>query len=248
MHPRTAGRRSTHRGPLITAAVLFAALVVGPGVGSSAAVVIPPAGGFYIQTSGPKAGPGIGDWYSSTDAGAGAGYNYLIITVPCGWPPATPLYVDLFSPEINAAGAAVSSDEPRGLGSDSTQFELYGPTASVGPGYNLPAPTTGIVATTYAPQPAPESWRRFEALSPATCGTYVLRSAVLGAGDDDNGWRVRVGTDNDGDPNNAPPTNSDDFASRPFLSAASSLKPCSAAYSRPSLSRQASRSSTRLEN
>lgn len=215
MHARTATRRSTHRGSVGVAVVIFAALIIGPGVGTSSAVVVPPAGGFYIQSSGPNAGPGIGDWYSSTPAGAGNGYNYLLITVPCGWPPATPLYVDLFSPEINAAGAAVSSDEPRGAGSDSTQFELYGPGASVGPGYNLPAPGAGIVQTTYTPQPAPESWLRFATLSPVACGSYVLRSAVIGAGDDDNGWRVRVGTDNDGDPNNALPANSDDFDGLP---------------------------------
>ena len=215
MHSRTAMRRSTDRGSVAIAVAIFAVMAIAQGVGTSSAAVVPPAGGFYIQTSGPNAGPGIGDWYSSTPAGAGNGYNYLLITVPCGWPPSTPLYVDLFSPEINAAGAAVSSDEPRGAGNDSTQFELYGPGASVGPGYNLPAPGAGTVQTTYAPQPAPESWLRFATLSPATCGSYVLRSAVLGAGDDDNGWRVRVGTDTDADPNNAPPANSDDFDGLP---------------------------------
>ena len=215
MQPWTAVRWRTRRGRVIAAASFLAALLVGSGAGSSAGVVVPPAGGFYIQTSGPNAGPGIGDWYSSTAAGAGAGYNYLVITVPCGWPSATPLFVDLFSPEINAAGAAISRDEPRGLASDSTQFELYGPGASIGPGYNLPAPGTGIVAATYPPQPAPEAWVRFASLSPATCGTYVLRSAVLGEGDDDNGWRVQVGTDNDADPNNAPPANADNFDGLP---------------------------------
>jgi uncharacterized repeat protein (TIGR01451 family) len=218
MHGLTVVRRGPVRGPLAAAAGLVAVVLVASGAGRSAAVEVPPVGGgFYIQTSGPNAGPGIGDWYSSVAAGAGAGYNYLTITVPCGWPPATPLYVDLFSPEMNAAGAASSRDEPRGSVSDSTTFELYGPGASVGPGYDHPLPggPLSIVATTFVPEPVlAEAWVRFATL-PATCGGYVLRSAVIGEGDDDNGWRVRVGADTDGDPNNAPPANSDDFDGLP---------------------------------
>ena len=124
--------------------------------GNDAAVEVPPpGGGFYIQTSGANAGTGIGDWYSSNTVGAGNGYNYLLITVPCGWPSATPLQVDLFSPEINANAVASSRDEPRGAGDDTTEFELYGPGAVVGPGYNLPAPGTGSWDTTYAPRLRP---------------------------------------------------------------------------------------------
>ncbi len=213
MEPRTARRPGAGLGSVIVAAGLLAALLLGSGVGTgSAAEVPPPSGGFYIQTSGPSAGAGIGDWYSSNTAGAGNGYNYLVITVPCGWPPATPLYVDLFSPEMNAAGALASSDEPRGSVSDSTEFELYGPNASVGapPSYDVPGPGAplSLGATTYIPQPAPEVWVRFATL-PAACGTYVLRSEVIGEGDDDNGWRVRVGTDNDMDPSTLPPITDD---------------------------------------
>ena len=206
----TAMRRGSVRGSTVALAALVA-ILAGSGAGSSAAVEVPPAGGgFYIQTSGPNAGPGIGDWYSSNAAGAGNGYSYLVVTVPCGWPSGTPIYVDLFSPEMNAQGALTSRDEPRGVGSDPTEFELYGPGATVGPGYNLPAPGTGIVETTYSPEPVlPEKWVRFATLNPVTCGRYVVRSAVIGAGDDDNGWHIRVGTDNDNDPTNAPPANSD---------------------------------------
>jgi uncharacterized repeat protein (TIGR01451 family) len=54
--------------------------------------------------------------------------------------------------------------------------------------------------------------------APVACGTYVVRSQVLtvdplnpgGAGDDQNSWRIRVGTDDDADPTNAPPPDSDD--------------------------------------
>ena len=212
MHLRTAWRPGAGRRTVV-AAGLLAALVIGPGTG--AALEIPPSGGFYIQTSGANTPVTIGDWYTSTTAGAGAGYHYITITVPCGWPSGTPLYVDLFSPEMNALGAVSLSDEPRNS-SDPTEFELYGPGATIGPGYDHPLPGTGSLATTYPPEPVlPEAWVRFATLSPVTCGSYLVRSAVLGQSDDDNGWRIRVGTDNDANPNNAPPANADDPDGQP---------------------------------
>jgi uncharacterized repeat protein (TIGR01451 family) len=188
----------------------------------------PPAGGaFSFQTSGPNTAITVGDWYSSTIPGAGAGYHYLTIVVPCGWPASTALHIDLFSPEMNrVAGALVQSEEPRG-NYDSTEFELYGPGASVGPGYAQPAPGTGVpgTRTVFAPGApgVPETWIRFATLDPAACGTYLLRSAVLaadpgnpaGEGDDDNGWRIRVGSDDDADPATAPPANADDPDGQP---------------------------------
>ena len=108
------------------------------------------------------------------------------------------------------AGALNLGDEPRGA-YDNTQFELYGPGVAAGPGTASPAPGTGIAGTqiTFPPgAPAvPEAWVRYWTLSPVTCGTYLLRTAV--SNDDDNGWRLRVGLDNDADPTNAPPANSD---------------------------------------
>lgn len=214
MQPQTARRIRAGRVSLVVAGAVLAALLVGPAV---EAVEIPP-GGFYIQTGGPNAAVTIGDWYSSNVAGAGSGYHYITINVPCGWPAATALHIDLFSPEMNrVSGALVQGDEPRN-NYDFTQFELYGPGATIGPGYAQPAPGTGIAGTrvTYPPgAPAvPEAWVRYMTLNPATCGAYVLRSQVLttapGEGDDDNGWRLRVGSDNDADPNNAPPVNSAD--------------------------------------
>jgi len=210
------------RAAAIAAAVL-AGLWLGPIPRQSAAVEVPPASGFYIQTGGPNTPVGIGDWYSAAAADAGSGYHYVTITVPCGWPSATPLHIDLFSPEMNqVAGSAGLGDEPRN-NYDFTEFELYGPNATIGPGYDQPGPGTGIPGTqvTYAPG-APgvvEAWVRHATLDPATCGTYVLRSAVLttapGDGNDDNGWRLRVGSDSDTNPNNAPPTNADDPDGQP---------------------------------
>ena len=67
------------------------------------------------------------------------GYHYVEITVPCGWPSGTPLYFDLFSPEMNqVAGSLGLGDEVRNS-YDSTQFELYGPGVSPGPGSASPS-------------------------------------------------------------------------------------------------------------
>jgi uncharacterized repeat protein (TIGR01451 family) len=195
--------------------VITIAIAFGPGARLGAAIEVPPAGGFYFQTSGPNTAVTIGDWYTATSAGSGAGYHYLEVTIPCGWPASTPIHFDLFSPEMNnVAGSLGIGDEVRGS-YDSTQFELYGPGATVGPGYANPSPGAGIAGTqTTYPPGAPavaEAWTRWVTLSPVSCGRYLVRSAVLVApdGDDDNGWRLRVGSDNDGDPNNAPPANSD---------------------------------------
>ncbi len=211
MVPRSA-RPAHARGRALLGWGIFAvAVVLGPAASSATAVDVPPSGGFYIQTSGPNALVTIGDWYSSNVVGAGNGYHYVEITVPCGWPSGTALNFDLFSPEMNqVAGALNLGDEPRGA-YDNTQFELYGPGVAAGPGTASPAPGTGIAGTqiTFPPgAPAvPEAWVRYWTLSPVTCGTYLLRTAV--SNDDDNGWRLRVGLDTDADPTNAPPANSD---------------------------------------
>ncbi|MEO8424081.1 MAG: hypothetical protein ABI595_09240, partial [Actinomycetota bacterium] len=186
----------------------------------SLAAEIPGVSVFSLQTSGPNVNPNTGSWYTS--ATAGAGHDYVVFTVPCGWPAATPVYVDLFSPEMNAVtGPSALSEEPAGA-YDSTQYELYGPGATVGPGFASPAPGAGIGGTrvTYQPGGAgvAEAWIRYATLAaPVACGSYVVRAQVLaadplnpgGTGDDQNGWRIRVGTDNDGIPTNAPPANYD---------------------------------------
>ena len=199
------------RRALVGGGLLAIAIAFGPWASNGAALEVPPIGGFYIQTSGPNAGVGIGDWYSSTTAGAGSGYNYVEITVPCGWPSGTPLHLDLYSPEINQTAGGLG-DEIRGAAFDSTQFELYGPGAAVGPGFANPAPGTGIAGSqiTYPSVATPQTWVRYRTLSPVACGRYLLRSAVLAPeGDDDNGWRLRVGLDDDANATTAPPANTD---------------------------------------
>ena len=136
------------------------------------------------------------------------------------------MHLDLFSPEMNRdAGALGGNEEPLG-NYDSTQFELYGPGVTQGPAENQPGPGTGISGSqvTYRPPAVgtPEEWTRYFTLpAPVACGNYLLRTEVLPAGadplnagaegNDQNGWRLRVGRDDDALPTNTPPANTDDY-------------------------------------
>ncbi|MEI8307796.1 MAG: DUF11 domain-containing protein, partial [Chloroflexales bacterium] len=173
----------------------------------------------YLQTNGPVSPISQGDWYTSNANGVTPpGYHYYDITVPCSWPATTPVYVDLFSPEM-VTDSLIDEMRPGGppinpnnfnSGND-TVFELYRP-GTIVTLPNLPAPGAvgSIIQTTYKPvnTGTADAWRRFATLpAPVACGTYVLRAKTVG--DDENGWHVRVGTDDDTDPTNPPPTNYD---------------------------------------
>ena len=184
------------------------------------AVELPGSSPFVMQTNGAPGPVTLGDWYSFGGAGGGSGFHYLQFWVPCGWPAGSAVHIDLYSAEMNGTFPAGFAEEPSGA-PDSTQFELYGPGVTVGPGFASPAPGAGIGGTrdTFQPDPGSPTWDRYETLAaPVACGSYVLRSQLLttdplnpgGSGDDQNGWRVRVGLDNDGDPTTAPPANTDD--------------------------------------
>lgn len=208
--------RLPSRFPRILPALVVLAMAGAAGLAkapAAAAAEVPPAGqAFAIQTNGPNAALGLGDWYTSTATGAGSGYHYIEFSVGCAWPSSLPINVDLFSAPMNTdAGVIAAHEEPNGS-LDNTEFELYGPGASIGPGFDKPAPGAGISGTrvTFAPEPAgvAESWARYATLAaPVVCGRYVLRAAT--SNDDQNGWRVRVGSDNDNDPANAPPATTD---------------------------------------
>ncbi|MBX0331539.1 DUF11 domain-containing protein, partial [Oscillochloris sp. ZM17-4] len=180
--------------------------------GGAIAIESPPAGlQTYLQTNGPTSDIGKGDWYTSDANGVLAGYHYHEITVPCGWPATLPVYIDLFSPEMVVAAVG---DEVRPMenlaNANATFFELYDVGTVIGPGPNQPAAGAAgsILSELYPPLATGEAWRRFATLAaPVTCGTYVLRAETLV--DDENSWRVRVGTDDDSDPDNVPPANYD---------------------------------------
>ncbi|HEV2891224.1 MAG TPA: Ig-like domain-containing protein [Frankiaceae bacterium] len=196
-----------------------------PVLPAAAVDLLPTTSPFFVQTNGATAGLAAGDWYTTPSAqGGGGGSQYVSFDIPCGWPANRAIYLDIFSPRITTA--AGSRDTVTGS-ADSTEFELYGPGATVGPGFNSPAPGTGVSGYRFSFQPdasAPQ-WESFAQIlgsgaDPAlTCGRYVLRSAILdndpfnltGGSDDQNYWVLRVGTDNDTDTSNTPPSNSDNF-------------------------------------
>jgi large repetitive protein len=157
---------------------------------------------YSIQTNGPGGAITLGDYYSAPTASGGSDQPHLIeLNVPCSWPTGTPLYVDLYSAGFNSSTANPGWNRYEEPGADAN----YG-TAS----YVLRNPGGTTVATqSYAPfSAATDSWTRFATLgAPVACGTYAL--SVDFTGDDQNGWRLRFGTDNDGNANNAPPANYD---------------------------------------
>ncbi|GAA5527385.1 hypothetical protein [Herpetosiphon gulosus] len=191
-------------------ALLSLVALLGVLVTPTKAVEIPPTGAsVYLQTNGPTNTLNNGDWYTNSLAGAGNGYHYFTVDIPCAWPSTEPVHIDIFSPEMNSN--ATLSDEIRGGVYDNTQFEFYtAGTPIVVPATPGPGAAGSLHQQTFVPASTPEAWLRFYTIAaPVTCGTYVLRSAT--SGNDENGWRLRVGRDNDADANNAPPANTDNF-------------------------------------
>ena len=128
----------------------------------ASAVEIPGPSLFVLQTPDRTWLPpwGTGTRRAWPAPAAGAGYDYVTFTVPCGWPAATPVYVDMFSPEVNrVAGALAQSEEPNG-NYDSTQYELYGPGATIGPGFRVSRARSGHPGHPHTYQPALRAWRR----------------------------------------------------------------------------------------
>ena len=200
------------RASLYVALLFVIALLALPAPPRTArAVELPPPGSpIFIQTNGPAAPIGLGDWYTSDTNGIGGAYHYFSITVPCRWPRTLDYHIDLFSPEINTFGPLPRNDELQNPPIDETVFELYGP----GTALNLPRePAPGapgsLVQRVFAPvATAAERWERFYSIAaPVACGTYLLRAETRG--DEQNGWRLRLGGDDDADPNNPPPANYD---------------------------------------
>lgn len=180
-------------------------------------VELPPVGSpIFIQTNGPQARIDLGDWYTSDQNGINGAYHYFSITVPCRWPASLPLHIDLFSPEINTFGPVPRIDEVESMPLDETVFELYAPgTALDLPKSPGPGDPGSLIQRTFAPVTnRAEAWERFFTIAaPVTCGTYLLR--VETKGDEQNGWRLRIGSDDDADPNTPPPANYDNPDGRP---------------------------------
>lgn len=175
---------------------------------SASAVEVPGSGAFVIQTNGPNTPMGRGDFYTSS--AGGGGYHYVQLTIACGWPSSIPVVVELFSPEMVQSVAVANGGSEEFTGAlDNTEFELYGPGVSPGPGAADPGPAAvPLVRTLYPPKlTGGESWENFATIpAPVACGNYTVRAETKN--DDQNGWRIRVGADLDGDISTAP---TDDF-------------------------------------
>src|ERR1700694_2438440 len=152
----------------------------------------------FIQTSGPNAGRGVGDYYTSVNGGNDPLGHRTEIVVPCAWPSATPITIALFDPEVQTPDpvAPTAIDEIRGSADNTT--------------YTLTAPGGAIVGpVTYTPAGGSnQRWVELTTFLTSTpgygCGTYVLRNTT--SNDDDNAWRLRVSHDPDCTPTPGPCT------------------------------------------
>ncbi|MEF3273728.1 MAG: DUF11 domain-containing protein [Chloroflexus sp.] len=166
------------------------------------AVELPPSGSpFYIQTSSSSRSLSIGDWYTNT--GAGNGFHYFTLHIPCGWDPNNPVHIDLFHPDLNTTAGSGVSDEITSIGV--TRFEVYAPGTPLNPPTQpLPNASGSLFQQTYNPNTIGPNWTRLYTISsPVGCGTYILRAETGGTAD--NSWRLRFGIDDDNDPTTPPP-------------------------------------------
>ena len=186
------GRKLTSTITALMLIVRLVAIVVAVGVVSeadrAAAVDLPPIGSpLFLQTSGPNAGIGIGDWYSSPPPGGGTDHLFEL-DVPQLWPAGTPLTVALFDPELQVPDpvSPTAIDEIRGSGPDNATFTLLSPSGTV------------LTTVTYTPNGGTNgTWTELLTFSPDThgTGTYLLRSTV--SNNDDNSWRLAFDHDPD---------------------------------------------------
>jgi len=198
----------SHRAIIALLAILTLVVTM-IGRGSTVEAVVVPSTGtpFYIQTSSPSRALGIGDWYTNSSAGAGNGYHYFTLHVPCGWPSGIPIHIDLFHPDLNGTPGGGVSDEITTSGT--TVFEVYAPGTTLNPP-TQPGPGAGgtLFQQTYNQNSIGPIWTRLYTITaPVTCGTYILRAQTNGNAD--NSWRLRFGSDDDNDPNTPPLTNYD---------------------------------------
>ena len=189
------GRKRRKLTSTLTALMLvvrLVAIVVAVGVATETspalAVDLPPIGSpLFLQTSGPNAGIGIGDWYSSPAPGGGT-HHLFELNVPQLWPAGKPLTVALFDPELQVPDpvSPTAIDEIRGSGPDNATFTLLSPTGTV------------LANVTYTPTGGTNGrWTELLTFNPSVhgTGTYHLRSTV--SNNDDNSWRLAFNHDPD---------------------------------------------------
>ena len=167
----------------LTLPVAVCVLVV-PVLAATAAQLPAPGSNLYLQTSGPDAGLGIGDYYTSP---AGGDTDHLfVLRVPADWPAGVPVTVSLYDPEVAGPDPASPSaiDEQRGA-ADTTTFTIESPTGAT------------LATRSYSDATTNGVWAHLGTFDPGVSGTGSYRIRVAATGDDDNSWRVDASHDPD---------------------------------------------------
>ncbi len=205
--------RSIERILAVASFLALLALFLSPAPRAFSEELPPPENPTYIQTNAAGTDISRGDWYTAAAGGGPGGYQYYAIYVPCGWPTNKPVDIDLYSPEMNQNALGLADEDDNGninwanpTAANQTTFELYSPGTTF-TSYATPGPGAAgsLIQTNYLPSTQPEQWVRFYTIDVAAtgCGQYLLR--VAASDDDQNGWRLRIGADDDNNPNNTPP-------------------------------------------
>jgi uncharacterized repeat protein (TIGR01451 family) len=176
-----------HRSGAVMVALFLCLVALVP---AALAVEIPPTGSAAeIQTTGPDASLGVGDWYTHNST-TGPGYHSFDIYIPCTIAPTEMITVELRDPEVrNNIGFPADQDEILGGVEDDTTFTLTNPSGVV------------IATRTYTPDGGTDqNWVSLATFTPGAdgCGIYKLTSST--SDDDENAWKLRLPDDFDGTP------------------------------------------------
>jgi uncharacterized repeat protein (TIGR01451 family) len=173
--------------PVLRALLVLTGIALLVGGRNVYAVEIPPDNSVaFIQTSGPNADLGNGDFYTSVD---GANEPHIIrFEVPCTWPANRPITVALFDPESLESGTATDIDEVAGESDDTTFTLRQGTTILATETYTPTGGTDGlwVELLTFVPQVD---------CSTALASTYTVETTT--SDNDEQSWRLRVGYDPD---------------------------------------------------
>lgn len=173
--------------PVLRALLVLAGITLVVGLRVAYAVEIPPIDTVaFIQTSGPNAALGNGDFYTSSAADNGP--HVIQFVVPCTWPADRPITVALFDPESFASATSPAIDEVSGT-ADNTTFTLRRNGLT-------------LATSTYAPTGGTDGlWVELATFLPdvdctiSTAATYTIETTT--ANDDEQAWRLRVNNDPD---------------------------------------------------
>ena len=185
--------------------MLTAVAVFVPTLGAGAVQAPRPGSTLFVQTSGPNAGIGIGDFYTSP---AGGNTDHLfVVRVPTDWPAGVPVTIALYDPEMATPDpvSPTAADEIRGS-ADTTRFTLRSPGGST------------VADTSYSGASTNGTWVELATFDPGVTGRGSYQLRVSTSDDDDNSWRVDASHDPDcvvGSPCGAGVVNGNEVAQAP---------------------------------